>query len=218
MFKGNTDGDGIRRNRFETPIIAQYIRINPTRWNDRISMRVELYGCPYIADVLYFNGTALLSRNLENDPITSRRDSIQLRFRTNRADGVLLYSRGSQGDIFALQLVNNRMLLNIDLGAGLLTSLSVGSLLDDNLWHDVRILRNRREVIFTVDRVMIREKVKGDYAQLDLNHNFYIGGVPNVQDGLVVTQNFTGCIENMYLNYTNVIQAVKDYRHEDYYK
>ena len=116
MFKGNTDGESIRRNRFETPIIAQYIRINPTRWNDRIAMRVELYGCPYVADVLYFNGTAMLRRDLDRDPITSRRDSIQLRFRTNRADGVMLYSRGSQGDILALQLVNNRMLLNVDLG------------------------------------------------------------------------------------------------------
>lgn len=94
--------------------------------------------------------------------------------------------------------------------------MSVGSLLDDNLWHDVRILRNRREVVFTVDRVMIRERVKGDYAQLDLNHNLYIGGVPNIQEGLIVTQNFTGCIENMYLNYTNVIQAVKSYYHEDH--
>ncbi len=47
MFKGNTDGNGVRRNWFETPIIAQYVRINPTRWHDRISMRIELYGCDY---------------------------------------------------------------------------------------------------------------------------------------------------------------------------
>lgn len=47
MFKGNSDSDSIRRNEFEVPIIAQWIRINPTRWRDRISMRVELYGCPY---------------------------------------------------------------------------------------------------------------------------------------------------------------------------
>ncbi|KPJ20900.1 Neurexin-4, partial [Papilio machaon] len=37
----------------------------------------------------------------------------------------------------------------------------------------------------------------------------YIGGVPNFQEGLVVDQNFTGCIENLYLNATNVIQEVK---------
>lgn len=216
MFKGNTDGNGVRRNWFETPIIAQYVRINPTRWHDRISMRIELYGCDYVADVLYFNGSSLIKRDLTADPITSRRDSIQFRFRTNRADGVLLYSKGSQGDILAVQLINSRMLLNTDLGSGLLTSLSVGSLLDDNLWHDVRIVRNRRDLVFTVDRVMVREKVKGDYAQLDLNRDLYVGGVPNFRDGLVVRQNFTGCIENLFLNYTDVVRAVKDRDHVDH--
>jgi hypothetical protein len=47
MFKGNVNGDGIRKNVFEVPIIAQWIRINPTRWRDRIALRVELYGCDY---------------------------------------------------------------------------------------------------------------------------------------------------------------------------
>lgn len=47
MFKGNSDGNSIHYNVFEVPIIAQWIRINPTRWHDRISMRVELYGCDY---------------------------------------------------------------------------------------------------------------------------------------------------------------------------
>lgn len=39
---------------------------------------------------------------------------------------------------------------------------------------------------------------------------FYIGGVPNKQDGLVVNQNFTGCIENFYLNGTNLIHELKE--------
>ena len=47
MFKGNVDGDTIRHNKFEVPIIAQWVKINPTRWRDRISLRVELYGCEY---------------------------------------------------------------------------------------------------------------------------------------------------------------------------
>lgn len=47
LFQGNSDGDSQVHNVFETPIIAQYIRINPTRWRDRISLRVELYGCEY---------------------------------------------------------------------------------------------------------------------------------------------------------------------------
>jgi len=62
LFRGNTDGDYVVRNDFDQPIIAQWIRVNPTRWQDRISLRLEVYGCDYIPDVLHFNGTALIRR------------------------------------------------------------------------------------------------------------------------------------------------------------
>nr|CAD7425131.1 unnamed protein product [Timema monikensis] len=210
MFKGNINGDSIRKNSFEVPIIAQWVRINPTRWRDRISLRVELYGCDYIADNLYFNGTALVRMDLMRDPISATRESIRFRLKTTAANGVLIYSRGTQGDYVALQLRDNRLLLNIDLGAGIMTSLSVGSLLDDNIWHDVVISRNRRDIVFSVDRVVIRGRVKGEFYRLNLNRGFYIGGVPNKQDGLIVTQNFTGCMENLYLNSTNIIRTIKE--------
>lgn len=47
MFEGNHDGNTVMKNEFEVPIIAQFIRINPMRWRDKISMRVEVYGCDY---------------------------------------------------------------------------------------------------------------------------------------------------------------------------
>ena len=53
---------------------------------------------------------------------------------------------------------------------------------------------------------------------MDLNRDFYIGGVPNIQEGLLVTQNFSGCVENMYFNHTNIIEAVKSPVHRDYAK
>ncbi|XP_033223686.1 neurexin-4 isoform X3 [Belonocnema kinseyi] len=217
MFKGNVNGDTIRLNKFEVPIIAQWIRINPTRWRDRISLRVELYGCEYVSDVLSFNGSSILRWDLMREPIETDRHSIRFRFKTNIADGVLMYSRGTQGDFIALQLRDNRMLLNIDLGSGIMTSLSVGSLLDDNMWHDVVIARNRRNIAFSVDRVLIKGRIKGEFHRLDLNRAIYIGGVPNKQEGLVVTQNFTGCIENFYLNTTSIISDVKEIeRYGDY--
>jgi len=87
-----------------------------------------------------------------------------------------MYSRGTQGDYIALQLRDNRMLLNIDLGSGIMTSLSVGSLLDDNMWHDVLISRNRKNISFSVDRVLIKGRIKGEFHRLDLNReviNFF---------------------------------------------
>ncbi|XP_031782155.1 neurexin-4 [Nasonia vitripennis] len=210
MFKGNKDGDTVKLNKFEVPIIAQWIRINPTRWRDRISLRVELYGCEYNSEILSFNGTSLLRWDLLREPLETERHSLRFRFKTNNADGVVMYSRGSQGDFFALQVRENRMLLNINLGSGIMTSLSVGSLLDDNMWHDVVFSRNRKDIAFSVDRVLINGRVKGEFYRLDLNRAFYIGGVPNRQDGLVVTQNFTGCIENLFFNQTNLIREMKD--------
>ncbi|XP_073942606.1 neurexin-4 isoform X2 [Choristoneura fumiferana] len=208
-FEGNHDGNTVRKNEFEVPIIAQFIRINPMRWRDKISMRVELFGCDYEANTMSFNGTSLIKMDLLRDPISASRETIRFRFKTSTASGALLYSRGTQGDYLALQLRDNRLVYNIDLGSGTATSLSVGSLLDDNMWHDVLLSRTRREVIFSVDRVIVRGRVKGEFSRLNLNRAFYIGGVPNFQDGLVVSQNFTGCIENLYLNATNVIYELR---------
>ena len=42
---------------------------------------------------------------------------------------------------------------------------------------------------------------------MNLDRQIYIGGAPHVEEGLVVFENFTGCIENMYLNHSNVIAA-----------
>lgn len=116
LFKGNDNGDTIKNNVFDVPIIAQWIRINPTRWKDRISLRAELYGCDYSAETVYFNGTALMSLDLLRDPISASRETIQFRFKTSHANGILMYSKGTQGDFFALQLYENRIILNINLG------------------------------------------------------------------------------------------------------
>lgn len=101
---------------FDVPIIAQWIRINPTRWKDRISLRVELYGCEYYAETLFFNGTSLVSLDLLREPISASRETMQFRFKTSFANGVLMYSKGTQGDFLALQLYENKMILNLKLG------------------------------------------------------------------------------------------------------
>lgn len=65
---------------------------------------------------MYFNGTALLKYDLFREQIVALSESIKFRFKTTSANGVLLYSRGTQGDYIALQIRDNRLLLNIDLG------------------------------------------------------------------------------------------------------
>lgn len=118
----------MKHNVFDVPIIAQWVRINPTRWKDRISLRVELYGCEYLAETLFFNGTSLVTLDLLRDPISASRETIQFRFKTSHANGVLMYSKGTQGDFLALQLYENKMILNMKLG-----ELAVCAIIEVNL-------------------------------------------------------------------------------------
>ncbi|XP_017506438.3 coagulation factor VIII isoform X1 [Manis javanica] len=45
VFFGNVDSSGIKHNIFNPPIIAQYIRLHPTHYSIRSTLRMELMGC-----------------------------------------------------------------------------------------------------------------------------------------------------------------------------
>ncbi|NXK85918.1 FA8 factor, partial [Formicarius rufipectus] len=45
LFFANVDATGVKENRFNPPIVARYIRINPTHYNIRATLRMELIGC-----------------------------------------------------------------------------------------------------------------------------------------------------------------------------
>ena len=54
--------------------------------------------------------------------------------------------------------------------------------------------RERRDIVLSVDRVQIRDRIPGEFMKLDLDQDLFIGGVPYVQRGLVVYDNFTGIL------------------------
>lgn len=45
MLNGNQDSTTVVRNNLATAITTRYIRFLPLTWNERIFMRVEVYGC-----------------------------------------------------------------------------------------------------------------------------------------------------------------------------
>ena len=45
VFKANSDRDSIVHIVLSPPVVARYIRINPTKWNVSVAMRVEFRGC-----------------------------------------------------------------------------------------------------------------------------------------------------------------------------
>lgn len=158
--------------------------------------------------------------NLDIRPIQSSFDDVfRFRFRTNEANGNILYGTGIQGDLLALQLINNKLLFSVNLGGDNLESISAGSLLDDNLWHDVFISRRGKEVIFSVDRVVVKKKLKTDFNRLNLNFDLFIGGLPGYQSGFVNSRrNFTGCVENLSFNTTNIAYEIQHDKSEFIFK
>lgn len=122
-----------------------------------------------MSDVLHFTGSSLVRYDLLRRPIAASDESIRFRFKTTSENGIILYSRGTQGDYIAVQLKDNQMILNIDLGSGMMTTLSVGSLLDNNIWHDVIISRDHRDIVFSVNRVMAQGRIKGEFDHLNLD-------------------------------------------------
>lgn len=39
------DNNSHKKNMFETPFLARFVRILPVAWHNRITLRVELLGC-----------------------------------------------------------------------------------------------------------------------------------------------------------------------------
>lgn len=46
IFQGNINYMDEVRNNFIPPIEARFVRVNPTRWHQRIALKLELLGCP----------------------------------------------------------------------------------------------------------------------------------------------------------------------------
>ncbi|XP_074064307.1 coagulation factor VIII isoform X2 [Macrotis lagotis] len=46
VFFGNVDASGIKENVFDPPLLAQYIRLQPSYFSVRSTLRMELLGCP----------------------------------------------------------------------------------------------------------------------------------------------------------------------------
>ncbi|XP_064422095.1 milk fat globule EGF and factor V/VIII domain containing b isoform X2 [Latimeria chalumnae] len=45
VFPGNSDNNSHKKNVFDSPVYARFVRIMPWTWNNRITLRMELLGC-----------------------------------------------------------------------------------------------------------------------------------------------------------------------------
>ncbi|XP_060899803.1 contactin-associated protein-like 2 [Labrus mixtus] len=218
MFEGNVNSEGVVRYELQHPVLARYIRFIPVDWNrkGRIGVRLELYGCSYWTDVISFDGHGIIPYRFRSRKIKIIKDVITLKFRTTAGDGVLLHGEGQQGDYISLELRRARLQLSINLGSNQYgsiqghTTVTSGSLLDDDHWHSVVIERYRRNVNFTLDHHTQQFRTNGEFDHLDLDQEITFGGLPvSVKPSTGGRDNFKGCMEGMTYNGDNITNLVR---------
>ncbi|XP_033975452.1 contactin-associated protein-like 2 [Trematomus bernacchii] len=217
-FEGNMDSEASVRHELQHAILARYIRFIPVGWSreGRIGLRLELYGCSYWADVISFDGHGVISYHFRSKKIKIVKDVISLKFRTTAGAGVLLHGEGQQGDYISLELRRARLQLSLNLGSDQYgsiqghTSVTSGSLLDDDHWHSVVIERYRRNVNFTLDHHTQQFRTNGEFDHLDLDHEISFGGHPvSAKPSSGGVDNFVGCMEGITYNGDNITNLVR---------
>ncbi|KAG2460567.1 CNTP1 protein, partial [Polypterus senegalus] len=166
--------------------------------------------------VMAFDGDDVMSYRFRKRTMRTLQDVIALNFKTLEKEGLLLHSEGSQGDFLTLELHDSKLVLHISLGSSNTqditgnTTVSLGNLLDDQHWHYVTIQRYGRHVNFTLDGQTSRFICNGNFDNLDLDNEIYVGGVINpVKPYLPHKHNFRGCMENVFYNGVNIIDLAK---------
>ncbi|XP_066485310.1 contactin-associated protein 1 [Tiliqua scincoides] len=217
-FFGNVNDSGVVLHKLHNPILARYLRIIPVAWNPRgsIGLRVGLYGCYYQSDVLYFDGDDAISYRFLSKTVRTTQDLIGFNFKTMEREGILMHAQGAQGDYINVELRHAQLVLSISLGNSSLntsggeTTLKLGSLLDDQHWHQFRLERYRQFVNFSLDGEVLRVRLNGAFEQLDLDKEVIFGGVMNYEkERLVYRPNFRGCMENIAYNLIYITDLAK---------
>ncbi|KAF1449094.1 Contactin-associated protein-like 5, partial [Spheniscus mendiculus] len=218
VFTGNSNADSVVHHKFLHSMKARFLRFVPLKWNvgGRIGLRVEVFGCSYKSDIADFDGRSSLLYRFNQKLMSTFKDVVSLKFKSMQGDGVLFHGEGQRGDYITLELQKGKLSLHINLGDSNLhfsnshSSVTLGSLLDDQHWHSVLIERFNKQVNFTVDKHTQHFRTKGDSDHLDIDYELSFGGIPVPgKPGTFQRKNFHGCIENLYYNGVNIIDLAK---------
>uniref|UniRef100_A0A8C6TKI2 Contactin associated protein-like 5a n=1 Tax=Neogobius melanostomus TaxID=47308 RepID=A0A8C6TKI2_9GOBI len=206
--------DGV--GRFSGNVNSEAVVVN----NGWMGLRVEVYGCAYKSYVADFDGRSSLLYRFNQKSMSTVKDVISLRFKSQQAEGVLLHGEGQRGDYITLELHRGRLdfYLNLDdssssrqrFSSSRRVAVTVGSLLDDQHWHTVVIERFNKQVNLSVDSHTHHFATRGEGQSLEVDYELSFGGIPLPgKPGTFLRKNFHGCMENLYYNGINIIDLAK---------
>ncbi|XP_054642429.1 contactin-associated protein-like 5 [Dunckerocampus dactyliophorus] len=214
----NADAQASVLVKLSPPPRCRFLRFVPLEWTSRDGpgMHVDVFGCSYKSHMADFDGQSALLYRFKQKSVSTAKDIISLRFKSRRADGVLLHGEGRRGHFITLELRAARLVLHLNLDntsegqGGGEVAVTVGSLLDDERWHWVAIERLNKQVKVSVDRHTQSFETRGQGESLEVDYELSFGGIPLPgKPGTFLRSNFEGCMENVYYNGINVIDLAK---------
>ena len=129
---------------------------------------------------------------------------IDIAFKPESEQGLIFFQGQekdlSSGDFILLGLVDGVPEFQFDLGSG--TALLRGPKpLEMNVWHKLKIERNRRNATMTINGIQkVHGMIAGRFQGLDLVDPFFLGGHPEVQKFGKYRKGFEGCISLLKIN------------------
>uniref|UniRef100_A0A665VD77 Contactin associated protein like 3 n=1 Tax=Echeneis naucrates TaxID=173247 RepID=A0A665VD77_ECHNA len=226
-FPGNSNADTVVQYKLEQAVIARYLRLIPLDWNPtgRIGLRLEIYGCRYTSDVANFDSSSSLIIRLGVRPSRTTMEVISLKFKTLKNSGTLLHAVGQRDHSLTLVLQKGRLLLYHQQGMSSSSSgqllVSVGSLLDDQHWHHVKLERLSTHLNLTVDKNTQQVHTPAELSHWDIHQHILskiFGGlrtpIHGLQKPILSNKNFHGCLENLLYNDLNLINLAKQNNHQ----
>uniref|UniRef100_A0A8C9YMY6 Contactin associated protein like 3 n=1 Tax=Sander lucioperca TaxID=283035 RepID=A0A8C9YMY6_SANLU len=206
-FPGNSNADTVVQYKLEQPVIARFLRLIPLDWNPtgRIGLRLETYGCRYTSDVANFDGNSSLVYRWSVRPSWTAMEVVSLKFKTLKNSGTLLHAEGQRDHSLTLVLEKGRLSTS---GGQLLVS--VGSLLDDQHWHHVKLESLSTHLNLTVDKNTHQVHIPAEVKSGDISG----GNGPIPEKPILSNKNFHGCLENLLYNDLNLIHLAKEKNHQ----
>ncbi|XP_021379816.1 contactin-associated protein-like 2 isoform X2 [Mizuhopecten yessoensis] len=128
---------------------------------------------------------------------------ISLQFKSDRGSGVLIYAVGGAPYNSHLIASVHEGTVRVSMAFGddvIQEQMGIG--VDDQRWHNLTIVHSPVEVNFLLDGESHRHSLDPQNFHLSFDPQIYFGGGDNfvTTQGLQVTQNFVGCLKNVYVN------------------
>ncbi|KAK6179097.1 hypothetical protein SNE40_011531 [Patella caerulea] len=131
---------------------------------------------------------------------------ITLDIKPRVTSGVIVAVHNKGGDFFTIELVEGKVVLSTDNGAGIISTEFVppaaNSLCDGN-WHSIKAIKAKNVATLEVDGIAMPPAIgKAGTSEANTNDPFYIGGLPEggLRKGIQTKDTYVGCIRNLMID------------------